>query len=48
MFGLENALRRCCNKFYNENKDRIGEVIADSDCSVSVDIDIFSLGLNTA
>ena len=48
VFGLENALRRCCNKFYNENKDRIGGVIADSDCSVSVDIDIFSLGLNTA
>lgn len=48
VFGLENTLRRCCNKFYNENKDRIGEIIADSDYNVSIDIDIFSLGLNMA
>ncbi len=48
VFGLENALRRCCNQFYNENKDRIGEIITDSEYNVSVDIDIFSLGLNTA
>lgn len=48
VFGLENTLCRCCNKFYTENKDRIGEIIADSDYNVSVAIDIFSLGLNTA
>lgn len=47
VFGLENTLRRCCNKFYNENKDRIGEIITDGEYNVSVDIDIFSLGLNT-
>lgn len=48
VFGFENTLRRCCNSFYNENKDRIGEVIADSEFNVRVGIDIFSLGLNTA
>ena len=48
VFGLENTIRRCCNKLYNENKDKIGEIIADSEYNVSVDIDIFSLGLNTA
>lgn len=47
VFGLENTLRRCCNKFYNENKDRIGEIITDGEYNVNVDIDIFSLGLNT-
>lgn len=47
VFGLENTLRRCCNKFYNENKDRIGEIIADSEINVNVSVDIFSLGLNT-
>ncbi len=47
VFGLENTLRRCCNEFYNENKDRIGEIITDGEYNVSVDIDIFSLGLNT-
>lgn len=47
VFGLENTLRRCCNEFYNENKDRIGEIIADGEYNVNVDIDIFSLGLNT-
>ncbi len=47
VFGFENTLRRCCNEFYNENKDRIGEIIADGKYNVNVDIDIFSLGLNT-
>lgn len=48
VFGFENALRRCCNKFYNDNSDRIDEIISESEFNVSVSIDIFSLGLNTA
>lgn len=47
VFGLEKTLRRCCNRFYNENKSAIGEIIADSEINFNVSIDIFSMGLNT-
>ncbi len=48
VFGLENTLRRCCNGFYRENKDRVGEIIAESEIEVNVNIDIFSQGIGGA
>lgn len=48
VFGLENTLRRCCNRFYRENKDRVGEIIAESEIEVNVNIDIFSQGIGGA
>lgn len=48
VFGLENTLRRCCNRFYRENMDRVGEIIAESEIEVNVNIDIFSQGIGGA
>ena len=48
VFGLENTLRRCCNRFYRENIDRVGEIIAESEIEVNVNIDIFSQGIGGA
>ena len=36
------------NRFYRENKDRVGKIIAESEIEVNVNIDIFSQGIGGA
>ncbi|MGN0611780.1 MAG: Ger(x)C family spore germination C-terminal domain-containing protein [Ruminiclostridium sp.] len=40
VFGFENALRRDCNGFYNENADNMKEIIQTAGYNVRVEVDV--------